>query len=155
MDADLVFDILRALEREGVRYKIIGGVAMNLVGLPRATRDLDIFVAAEADNVDALRRALRSVFDDPDIDGIVVEDLAGEYPAVQYVPPVEGFHVDILSRLGEAWSYADIEIALVRVEDLEVPVATPSMLFRMKRGTVRLQDRADADRLRRRFGLED
>ena len=155
MNASLVLEVLRALEREGVRYKVIGGVAMNLVGLPRATRDLGIFVEAEASNVAALRRALQAVFHDPDIDGILVEDLAGDYPAVQYIPPTEGFHIDILSRLGDAWSYDQVETSMVRVEDVAIPVATPSMLVRMKRGTVRPQDHADAARLRQRFGLED
>ena len=67
MDADLVFAVLGAFERESVRYKVIGGVAMNLVGLPRATQDLDIFVAADEDNIGRLRNALTSVFHDPDI----------------------------------------------------------------------------------------
>jgi len=44
--------------------------------------------------------------------------------------------------------------ALAR-EGIRVPVATPRMLFRMKRDTVRPQDRADADRLRRQFKIEE
>lgn len=36
-----------------------------------------------------------------------------------------------------------------------VSVATPVMLYRMKKGTVRLRDRADAERLRQRFGFEE
>jgi hypothetical protein len=155
MDSDLVFALLGALERERVRYKVIGGVAMNLVGLPRATRDLDIFVAADEENVARLRKALDAVFHDPEIAGISAEDLNGAYPAVQYVPPVGQFHVDILHRLGEAWTFDDIETEDVVAEGIRIPVATPAMLVRMKRDTVRLQDRADAERLRARFGVKD
>ncbi len=155
VDADVVFAVLGALQREGVHYKVIGGVAMNLVGLPRATQDLDIVVAADDANVARLRVALDSVFHDPEIAGIVTSDLTGDYPAIQYVPPTGTFHVDILNRLGEAWSYEDIETDVVTVEGIRVPVATPRMLVRMKENTVRLQDRADAQRLRARFGLED
>lgn len=36
-----------------------------------------------------------------------------------------------------------------------VSVATPEALYRMKKGTVRLQDQADAAALRERFNLKD
>ena len=36
-----------------------------------------------------------------------------------------------------------------------VRVATPAMLYRMKKATVRWKDRIDAQQLRDRFGLED
>ena len=134
---------------------MVGAVAMNLVGLPRATQDLDIFVTADEKNVECLRKALRSVFDDAAIDEITAADLSGEYPAIQYVPPLGTFHVDIMNRLGEAFGFDDIEVEDRVVEGIHVPVATPRMLYRMKKDTVRLQDKADAERLRRRFALEE
>lgn len=155
MDTEPIISIFRALAREGVRYKVVGAVALNLIGLPRATQDLDIFVAADEANVEHLRAALRSVFNDPEIDGISASDLSGDYPAIQYIPPSGTFHIDILSRLGEAFRFEDIEVEDRLFEDLRIPVATPKMLFRMKKDTVRPQDRADADRLRRRFKIEE
>jgi hypothetical protein len=59
---------------------------MAAQGIVRAIRDIDVFVAPDADNVARLRAALHEVFDDPAIDSITAEDLAGEYPAIQYVP---------------------------------------------------------------------
>lgn len=47
-----------AFEREGVRYVLIGSMAMAAWGVVRATQDIDFFVDPEADNVDRLRRAL-------------------------------------------------------------------------------------------------
>lgn len=155
MDYDSTRAVLAALEREGVRYTIFGGVALNLHGLARATEDLDIFVAAEEDNIDRLRQALRSVFDDPHIDEIQAVDLLGDYPAVQYVPPDGSFHIDILTRLGEAFSFADLDSQRLDFDGLEVSVVTPRTLYAMKKRTVRPQDWGDADRLRRRFGLEE
>ncbi len=69
--------LLAALEREGVRYAIFGAVALNLHGLARFTEDLDVFIEAEAGNIDRLKAALHSVIDDPEIDGITAEDLLG------------------------------------------------------------------------------
>ncbi len=57
--------------------------------------------------------------------------------------------------LGVFDDYDSIEVEDRTVEGLQLPVATPEMLFRMKRDTVRTQDRADAERLRAMFGLED
>ena len=155
MDQNIILAVLKAFEKEGVLYKVVGAVAMNFLGLPRATRDLDIFVTADKENVDRLKRALHSVFSDPSIDEISETDLAGEYPAIQYVPPEGPFHIDILNRLGDAFRFDDIETEIRQIEGIHVPVATPAMLFRMKKDTVRFQDKADAERLRHRFGLEE
>jgi hypothetical protein len=43
----------------------------------------------------------------------------------------------------------------VPFEDVTVSVASPSTLYRMKRDTVRLKDKADAQLLKERFRLED
>jgi hypothetical protein len=147
--------VLAALEREGVRYVVFGAAALNLHGLARFTEDLDLFVASDMANVEALKRALRSVFDDPHIDEISHADLAGDYPAIQYVPPEGTFHLDLVARLGEAFRFDDLEAMRIPVEDVMVSVASPASLYRMKRGTVRLKDRADAELLKQRFGLDD
>jgi hypothetical protein len=51
--------------------------------------------------------------------------------------------------------YDDIEWQPVEVDDIVIRVATPRMLYRMKRDTVRPQDKADAAELKRRFELEE
>ena len=107
MDFEIIKRLLAALGREHVRYAIFGAVAMNLHGLARFTEELDLFVEPEANNIKRLKAALRVVIDDPEIDNITAQDLLGEYPAVQYVPPDGAFHVDILTRLGEAFSFAE------------------------------------------------
>lgn len=98
-------DVLRALEDEGVCYAVSGGAALNLHGIARFTEHVDLFILATRENVEALKAALSAVFDDPEIGGISAEDLLGEYPAVQYIPPSGGFHLDILTRLGEAFAF--------------------------------------------------
>ncbi len=155
MDFDVLRRILEAFERMGVRYVIFGAVALNFHGLARFTEDLDVFIAPEAENIERLRRALGSVFDDPEIDHITADDLLGDYPAVQYIPPAGGFHIDLLTRLGEAFAFDDLEIDRLPFGDVTVSVASPKTLYRMKRNTVRLKDRADAELLKARFGIEE
>jgi hypothetical protein len=93
------------------------------------------------------------VFNDPSIDEIRSEDLCGDYPAVRYLPP-EGFGFDLVTRLGEAVQYADLEIELKTYDDVSVRVVTPRTLWRMKKDTTRPLDRIDAAMLADRFGLE-
>lgn len=155
MEFDPARRVLEALERERVDYAVFGGIAVNIHGLARATQDLDIFIAPDAANVERLKRALRAVFADPEIEEIRAEDLLGEYPAVQYVPPEGDFHLDILTRLGEMFRFETLEVQRLPFEGLVVNVVTPRMLYRMKKDTVRPKDRSDAAELRRRFGLED
>ncbi|MGH8802329.1 MAG: hypothetical protein ACREX6_08560, partial [Casimicrobiaceae bacterium] len=43
-------DLFSALERSGVRYVIVGGLALNLHGVERATMDVDLAMALDAAN---------------------------------------------------------------------------------------------------------
>ena len=81
--------------------------------------------------------------------------VAPERENVQYVPPDGPFHVDILTRLGEAFRWDDLEVERVPFEGLMVSVVTPRTLYRMKRDTVRAKDKGDAEALRARFKLGD
>jgi hypothetical protein len=147
--------ILAAFDSHKVDYILVGGMAMAAQGLVRATRDIDVVVSAEANNVDRLKTALRELFDDPAIESIRADELAGDYPAIQYVPPAGDFWIDIMARLGEAFRFADLESEEMIIEGVLVRVATPRALYRMKRDTVRPQDRLDAQVLRERFDLQE
>jgi hypothetical protein len=147
-------EILAALNAEDVRYVLFGGQAVNLHGILRFTDDIDLFIDPSEENVARLRRALRRLWDDPAIDEIRADDLAGEYAVVRYGTP-DDFYIDLVSRLGEAFAFADVEAEWVDRGDLRAHVATPRMLFRMKKDTIRPVDRADAADLKAKFGLKE
>ncbi len=154
MDLDKLQEIFRALDAHEVEYAVFGAVALGLHGLARATADLDIFLAPDPNNVEQLKAALRSVFDDQNIDEISAEDLCGDYPAVRYFPP-EGFAFDILTRLGDAFHYKDLECEIKHFEGAPVRVVSPRMLWKLKKDTVRPEDRMDAEALAERFGFKE
>jgi len=128
---------------------------MNLHGITRATQDVDIVVKLNEKNVERLRKALRSVWDDPSIEEIQYSDLAGDYPAITYGPPDEAFGIDIVARFGEAFRYENLQAESRVWQGARVYVATPGTLHRMKKDTVRPVDRTDAALLRERFGLKE
>jgi hypothetical protein len=148
--------VLAAFERLGVRYVLVGSMAMAAHGIVRATEDVDFFVSPDEQNVGRLRQALYETYNDESVFEISSEDLAGTYPVVRYGPPdPETLTIDLIGRLGDAYSFEDVEAESVDVGDLTAQVATPWMLYVMKRDTVRPQDRADAQVLRETFGLKD
>ena len=53
-----VLRLCRLLNRHRVRYLLAGGVAANLHGSVRATKDVDILVPKDRDNMERLLRAL-------------------------------------------------------------------------------------------------
>jgi hypothetical protein len=149
---DKVLEFLRALEQEGVEYVLVGGVAMNLNGITRATQDVDIVVRLEQGNVELLKKALKKVWADPNIESIQYSDLAGEFPAVSYGPPNETFWIDIVGSFGEAFRFENLTAQIKELRGVKISLATPETLFRMKRNTVRSLDRMDAALLEERYG---
>lgn len=148
--------VLRAFEREGLEYVLIGATAMAFHGLVRATEDLDMFIRATADNVERLKRAFQAAYDgDPNVDDISSAELLGDYPAVRYYPPSGDLYFDVMTRLGDAANFETVAGETKEVDGIRVRVATPSALYRLKKGTVRPLDWQDAEALRRRFDLQE
>jgi hypothetical protein len=155
MDRDEVMRVLRAFESATLEYVLIGAAAMGFHGLVRATEDLDLFIRATPENIEKLRVALRAVYeDDPNINDISAADLLGEYPALRYVPPTGDLYFDVLTRLGEVATFETIDAEVKEMDGTQVRIATPAALYRLKKGTVRALDQADAAALRERFGLK-
>lgn len=148
--------VLREFESAGLEYVLIGAAAMGFHGLVRATQDLDLFIRPTPQNIEKLRAALRVAYQgDPSIDEISSADLLGDYPTVRYVPPTGDLYFDVMTRLGDVASFETIDAEVKDVDGTQVRVATPAALYRLKKGTIRAQDHADAAALRERFSLKD
>lgn len=156
MDFKKVLAVLRALDDEKVDYVLVGSIGMMVHGVVRATQDVDLFVGDREENVARLRAALRRVFpEDPSIEQISAVDLAGDYPAIRYNSPDGSLSIDLIARLGDAFSFESVKSETRVYEGIVVRVATPKMLYEMKKDTMRLQDRADAQILKEEFDLSD
>jgi hypothetical protein len=148
--------VLREFEAVGLEYVLIGAAAMGFHGLVRTTEDLDLFIRATAENIEKLQTALRAAYqDDPNVSEISSADLLGEYPAIRYYPPTGDLYLDVLTRLGEVTNFETVDAEIKNIDGTPVRVATPAALYRMKKDTVRPQDRADAAALRERFNLDE
>ena len=54
-------DLFRALDQAQVRYLLIGGLAMNIYGVERATMDVDLMLAMDDENLQAFLQVARKL----------------------------------------------------------------------------------------------
>lgn len=152
---DKFIRVLKAFEQEYVDYILIGGFAVVLHGLPRLTQDVDVFIRPTVENIDKLRKALLNVFEDPSIHEITLDEL-NRYPVIRYGTP-DGFSIDLIVNLGEAFSFDDIHFEERKIEGINLKIATPESLIEMKKNTMRETDQYDINFLREKIrkGEED
>ena len=134
--------VLDAFDRQKVKYILVGGVAVILHGIERLTRDMDIFVKLDNKNIEQLRNALHSIFNDNSIEEITLEELQ-KYAVIRYGTP-DGFYIDIMARLGEVAVYEDLEYEIISYQGIKIRIATPETLHNLKKDTIRYKDKFDA-----------
>jgi hypothetical protein len=142
MNVESFMTVLKALHEHEVEYILVGGLAVIFHGVSRVTKDLDFFVKRNPQNIEKLKRALQTVFDDESITEITDDELV-EYPLIRYGTP-QNYYIDIIDRIGEAFHYDDLEYEIIESQGIPVRVATLETLIKMKNSTIRIKDRADA-----------
>ncbi|HUO86162.1 MAG TPA: hypothetical protein VM617_02125 [Thermoanaerobaculia bacterium] len=143
--------LCRALEREEVRYALIGGFAVILHGYVRGTKDIDLLVDPSEENIRALKRALADLPDNAAAE--IADGDVGRYTVVRVADEV------VIDLMASACGVTFEDIAGDGIEhldlgDVAVPVATKQSLIRMKQ-TVRDSDAADVRFLRLRLEAEE
>ena len=131
-------ELLSAFNAGRVKYLIVGGYAVSFHAQPRATKDLDIFIGADAENGKAVYIALAK-FGAP-IEGLSPKDFAEPDNFFRMgTPPVM---VDILPKISgvefeQAWQRRiDVQIS----DDLTVPFISFQDLMAAKIAAGRNQD---------------
>ncbi len=135
------FEILDEFEKEKVDYILIGGFAMVLYGMPRATNDLDIFIKNRKENIERLQKALFTLFNDKKVFEITHSELT-DYNVIRYGAE-EGFYVDVLSKLGTAFSFEDLKYEGINVDGHQIKIASVETLYKLKEKTFRAIDKTD------------
>ena len=134
--------VIQALNKYNVDYILVGGVAVILHGLERLTRVLDVFIRPTLENIDNLKKALHSVFSDSSIEEINSSELE-KYYVIRYGTP-NGFYIDIMTKVDDTISFEDLEHEIIDYKSIKIKIATPEVLYNLKKDTVRHQDKIDA-----------
>lgn len=137
-------DLLRAFIDHEVRFLVVGAYALAVLGRPRATGDLYVWIESEADNAARAYEALHE-FGAP-LHGLTRADLSTPGTVFQIgLPPLR---IDILTQItgvdfADAWPRREQGI----FGDSPVPVIGREDFIRNKRALGRLKDLADAESL--------
>lgn len=143
-------DVLTELIRSGARFLVVGAHALSAHGVPRATVDLDIWVAADPDNADRVYAALAAFGAPLDALGITRADFQDREIVTQFgLPPLR---IDVMTSVSgltfdDAWR-ARIEGT---IEKVKVPILDRTCFIRNKRASGRKKDLADLELL----GVDD
>ena len=140
-------ELIRAFNKQGVEYLLVGGYAFGVHAQPRATKDLDLFIRADARNSDAVYRALCQ-YGAP-LGGLTAKDFRDAKTALQIgVPPNR---IDILQQISgvtfdEAWK--DRVKAIIE-GDTPTYVISRKNLIKNKLATGREQDILDVKQIQK------
>ncbi len=152
--------IFRALNNEGVRYIVAGGMAVNLHGIPRMTYDIDLILDLEKDNLSQFLSLVKGWGFKPkipvDIMDFTVEDNRTDWiqnrqmKAFNLVNPEWAIsEIDILIDTPVTYLEASGEVVHFELNDILVPTISIDHLIEMKEKADRAQDRADVQHLKR------
>jgi len=140
-------ELFAALARHGVAYLVIGGVAVQVHGHRRTTKDLDVAPAPGADNAVRLAAALAELEARP-ADGAPGWVPDPEQLAIAAIVPalltMHGqLHIVPEPRGGNDWDAMRKRALVVDLEEIAVPIAALDDLIRMKLATGRPGDLDD------------
>lgn len=135
--------ILGDLNRVGVRYVLIGGIALIRHGVVRATRDVDVVLASEPENLERLR-ALIVEWPATRPDGSPVPDDAVAPGRTIHLATPYG-ELDLLAERLPPLSFAELyaRSELRRVDGVEAPICSLADLVALKRIAGRGRDLVD------------
>lgn len=167
MEGKTVFylDLFRALEKHEVRYLLVGGLAMNLHGVPRMTMDVDVVLALDDANLDAFIDAVHGLGLKPQLPvrlekikdaesrkawisekNMVAFSLVGENVSVPTVDVLIHHPLDF----DKAFVSADIR----EVDGVRIRLTNIDDMIRLKEFAGREQDLSDIEMLREFKGEE-
>lgn len=141
--------LLEALNESGVRFVVIGGVAVGAHGYVRGTEDLDLVPDPDPENLGRLTEALRELESTLPTVGDRPFDPATDAGVIRRGGNVTAMtrfgELDVVQRARGVPSYTQLDEDAVDSELLGVPVRVCSLsrLREMKQAQDREQDRAD------------
>jgi predicted nucleotidyltransferase len=142
-------ELLSVLNAHRVKYLVVGAYAVSIHAQPRATKDIDILIEADADNAEAVFAALAQ-FGVP-LQGLTSADFAEEGPFFRIGRDPIG--VDILTTIpgvgfDAAW-LRRVEDVIDQASGLKANFISRDDLVAAKLASGRPQDLADVDAIRR------
>lgn len=157
-------EIFKALNKHKVRYLVVGGVAVNLHGIQRATADLDLIVALDVENLGKFVKTMNSLGFRPKVP-VAAEDFCNPenrkrwkdekgMKVFSFYDPRDPFvPVDIFVYEPMPFDEMNSRRELRRAFDISIPIASIDDLIILKTEAGRPKDMYDLDALKEALRL--
>jgi hypothetical protein len=154
------FDVLKRFYQDRIKYLIVGGLAVNLHGVPRVTQDIDIIIATDKDNILRTNRILKELGYVPRLP-VDPDDMADKGRLKEWI---EEKNMKAFSFWNNKEAYKVVDIVLVHpldfeisyrskvvreAEGVEIFLASVEDIIKMKEASGREQDMSDIKMLRK------
>ena len=137
-------EFIELLNKNRVRYLVVGGYALAVHGHPRYTKDIDIWILVSPDNASSIVITINE-FGFSEL-GLTKEDFLKRGNVIQLGYPPN--RIDILtSATGVDFEECYSKKVQIEMEGVRVDVIDAHNLKRNKKQTGRLQDLADVQKL--------
>ena len=153
-------ELFRELLKNDIKFIVAGGIAVNLLGVPRFTADLDLIVALDRKNILKFIKCMKKLCYVPKIP-VKAEAFADEENRDKWIKE-KNMRVFSFRQLDRPYEVLDIfvkepfpfvelwrEKENIQLENITVPVVSIDHLIRLKKGANRLQDLSDVDALKK------
>lgn len=152
-------EILRVFQKQKVKYVLVGGLAVNLLGAMRSTADMDILVEMSEDNLKQVVKILqkRGYRVKQPVDPLDIADKAirdtwirnKHMKAFNFYKDDEFKEVDIIIDSPVSFQEARKSIVWMKIDDLRLPVISIDNLIIMKQKAGRSVDKLDVEELKK------
>lgn len=146
--------IFKKLNEKKVKYIVVGGVAINLYGIPRMTYDIDLMLDLKDKNLEKFLELMKEWGFKPKIP-VEIMDFARKEKRDDWIT---NKNMKAFNLINPKWAMSEIDIIIsspidykeaskkmnrIRVQHINIPVISLDDLILMKQGTGRKQDQAD------------
>lgn len=152
--------IFKRLNEKRIKYIVVGGVAVNLYGIPKMTYDIDLILDLEDKNLKMFLGLLREWGFKPKLP-VNIMDFAKSEKRKTWI---KNKNMKAFCLLNPEWAMSEIDVVIsapldyekasknikyITLHDVSIPTISIDDLIKMKQRTNRQQDKADIRYLRR------
>jgi predicted nucleotidyltransferase len=146
MNQDVLLDLLRRFQAEGVEYVLVGGHAVRLNGFTRSTEDIDILLPSSSENGRRVIRALSFLKSSKDLQA---EWFAPPADDPENIRVADDLLLDLLfAANGQTYESLQEHIRKLEIDGVEIRTLDIEGLLKTKT-TYRDKDRIDREVLER------
>ena len=147
------------LNEAGVKYIVVGGIAVNLHGIPRMTYDIDLLLDLEDVNIKKFLRLMKKWGFKPKVP-VDIMDFAEKEKREAWI---KNKHMKAFCLVNPDWALSEIDVIVntpvdyqtafgkivsIPLRNIAVPIISVDGLIKMKKNTGRKQDEADIKHLK-------